>query len=105
MDTAEQSLLNERYQRGAEMLGSDVLSVRLDGIYALDRLAAEQPASYHIQIMQLFCAFARRPHQHHDDKPPNPQELTCDYALGGGPIRRAQSRTNCRIQPRDFSEP
>ena len=83
VDTAEQSLLNERYQRGAEMLGSDVLSVRLGGIYALDRLAAEQPARYHIQIMQLFCAFARRPHQHHDDKPPNPQELTSDYALGG----------------------
>lgn len=83
VETAEQSLLNERYQRGAEMLGSDVLSVRLGGIYALDRLAAEQPDSYHIQIMQLFCAFARRPHQHNDDKPPNPQELTSDYALGG----------------------
>ena len=83
VETAEQSLLNERYQRGAEMLGSDVLLVRLGGIYALDRLAAEQPDSYHIQIMQLFCAFARRPHQHHDDKSLNRQELTSDYALFG----------------------
>ena len=35
VETAQQGLLNERYQRGAEMLGSPVLSVRLGGIYAL----------------------------------------------------------------------
>ena len=58
---AEQSLLNERYQKGAEMLGSDVLSVRLGGIYALQRLAYEHPEQYHVQIMRLFCAFARNP--------------------------------------------
>ena len=40
-DTSQQGLLNERYQRGTEMLGSEVLSVRLGGAYALDRLAAE----------------------------------------------------------------
>ena len=60
-DTAQQGLLNERYQRGAEMIGSDVLSVRLGGIYALQRLAAEHPEQYHIPIMKLFCAFARNP--------------------------------------------
>ena len=43
------------------MLGNDVLSVRLGGIYALQRLAEEYPEQYHIQIMQLFCAFARHP--------------------------------------------
>lgn len=60
-DTAQQSLLNERYQQGAEMLGSKVLSVRLGGIYALERLATEDPEHYHVQIMQLFCAFVRHP--------------------------------------------
>ena len=59
--TAQQGLLNERYQKGAEMLGSNVLSVRLGGIYALERLAAEHPEQYHIQIMKLFCAFVRFP--------------------------------------------
>ncbi|MCY3886236.1 MAG: pentapeptide repeat-containing protein [Chloroflexi bacterium] len=59
--TAQQSLLNERYQKGAEMLGSGVLSVRLGGIYALQRLAEEHPEQYHVQIMQLFCAFVRHP--------------------------------------------
>ena len=60
-ETAQQGLLNERYQKGAEMLGNEVLSVRLGGIYALRRLAEEHPEIYHIQVMQLFCAFARHP--------------------------------------------
>ena len=61
VDTAQQSLLNERYERGAEMLGNGVLSVRLGGIYALNRLAQEHPEQYHIQIVELFCAFVRHP--------------------------------------------
>ena len=40
-ETAQRGLLNERYQKGAEMLGSDVLTVRLAGIYALARLDRE----------------------------------------------------------------
>ena len=56
---AQRGLLNERYQKGAEMLGSRVLSVRLGGIYALQSLASENPEQYHIQIMRLFCAFVR----------------------------------------------
>ena len=59
--TAQQGLLNERYQKGGEMLGSDVLSVRLAGIYALQRLATEHSEQYHIQVMRLFCAFVRLP--------------------------------------------
>ena len=43
------------------MLGSDVLSVRLGGIYALERLAAEHPEQYHLPIMKLFCHFVRNP--------------------------------------------
>ena len=61
VETAQRSLLNERYQQGAEMLGSDFLTVRLGGIFALQRLAEEHPEQYHIQIMQLFCAFVRHP--------------------------------------------
>ena len=65
-DTAQQSLLNERYQKGAEMLGNDILSVRLGGIYALESLAAEHPDHYHIQVMKLLCAFARNPTEGED---------------------------------------
>ena len=60
-ETAQHGLLNERYQKGAEMLGSEVLAVRLGGIYALERLAREHPGDYHTQIMRLLCAFARNP--------------------------------------------
>ena len=59
--TAQQGLLNERYQKGAEMLGSRMLAVRLGGIYALRRLAGEYPEQYHIQVMSLLCAFVRLP--------------------------------------------
>ena len=55
-----QTLLNERYQQSTEMLGSPVLAVRMGGIYALQQLAQDHDA-YHIQIMNLFCAFVRRP--------------------------------------------
>ena len=59
--TAQRGLLNERYQKGAEMLGSMMLPVRLGGIYALARLAREDPEDYHVQIMSLLCAFVRKP--------------------------------------------
>ena len=60
-NTAQQRLLNERSERGTEMLGNDVLSVRLGGIVALARLAKEHPEEYHVQIMESLCAFIRRP--------------------------------------------
>ena len=67
-DTAQQDLLNKRYQEGAEMLGSEVLPVRLAGIYGLQRLAEDHPEQFHIQIMQLFCAFACHPTTYEDSK-------------------------------------
>ncbi len=62
----EQSLLNERYQKSTDMLGSNVLAVRMGGIYALQQLAHDHAGLYHLQIMNLFCAFVRRP-------PPDPE--------------------------------
>ena len=58
---AQRGLLNERYQKGAEMLGSQRLPVRLGGIYALRSLAKEHPEEYHVQIMRLLCAYVRYP--------------------------------------------
>ena len=48
------------------MLGNDVLSVRLGGIYALHSLAEEHPHQYYVQSMRLLCAFVRHPHKHED---------------------------------------
>lgn len=61
VDTAQRGLLNERLQKGAEMLGSKDLSVRFGGIYALHQLGEEYPDIYHIQVMKLLCAFIRHP--------------------------------------------
>ena len=58
-DTAQLDLLNDRYQRGAQLLGNDDLSVRMAGIYSLQRLAEEDPDQYDLQVMQVFCAFVR----------------------------------------------
>lgn len=60
-DIALRTLSYERYQRGAEMLGSPTLAVRLGGIYALQQLAAEHPNEYHVQVVRLLCAFVRNP--------------------------------------------
>ena len=60
-NTSERGLQNDRFQKGAEMLGSGVLVVRMGGVVALERLASDQPVEYHIQIMNLLCAFIRHP--------------------------------------------
>ena len=60
-ETAQRGLLNERYQKGAEMFGSGRLSVRLGGVYSLALLAREHPGDYHLEIVSLFCAFVRNP--------------------------------------------
>ncbi len=60
-ETSERGLRNERYQKGAEMLGSDTLATRLGGIYAFERLAREHPEEHHVEIMELLCAFVRHP--------------------------------------------
>ena len=56
-ETAQRDLLNQQLQKGAEMLGSSTLSVRLGGIYALKHLAVEHPEQYHVQVMEQLCAF------------------------------------------------
>ena len=102
--TAQQSLLNERYQKGAEMLGSDVLSVRLGGIYALERLATEHPQQYHVRIMKLLCAFARRPTRDEDyeirvaERNANPRKLSSSREDVQAAIDAIGSRDETRVE-------
>ena len=60
-DAAQQGLLQDRYQKGAEMLGNTLLSVRLGGIYALVNLARQHPDLYRSEVIRLLCAFVRHP--------------------------------------------
>ncbi len=66
-EIAQRGLLNERYQKGAEMLGNAVLSVRLGGIYALENLAREHAEDYHVLIIKILCAFVRNPPRDEND--------------------------------------
>ncbi len=68
-DTSLQALLNDRFQRSAEMLGHERLSVRLGGIYTLGSLAKEHPDRFHLPIVQLFCGFVRNPTKDESLKP------------------------------------
>ena len=54
-------LLHQRYQQAADMLGSDILSVRLGGVYALTHLANEHSREFELLVMRLLCAFVRNP--------------------------------------------
>lgn len=58
-ETAQRDMLNQQLQKGAEMLGSSILSVRLGGIYTLRHLATEHPEQYHVRVMEQLCAFIR----------------------------------------------
>ena len=60
--TAQFRLAEDRFQKGAEMLGSDVLSVRVGGIYALRGLADDMPR----RIQSTSQTFAMRFHPQSD---------------------------------------
>lgn len=64
-DIAQSGLLDDRYQTGIELLGHAKLSVRLGGIYALERVAESDPLTYHIPTMSVLSAFVRNWHIKH----------------------------------------
>ena len=57
--TSERTLLNERYQKASEMLGSENIMVRIAAVYALERLSEERSRDYHVDIIKLICFFIR----------------------------------------------
>lgn len=62
--TGQQDSLDGRYQRIADMLGSDTVSTRVGGIYSLKHLMAAHPEQYHLAGIELLCAFIRSPPSH-----------------------------------------
>ena len=86
----QRSLLNDRYQRAAEMLGSNAMAVRLGGIDALEQLSLGHPQDYHVQVMRLFSAFVRHPPH------PPPPELTGEILPRDNDDVQAIARCLCR---------
>jgi hypothetical protein len=64
---AEARRITEQYGRAADQLGSDKAAVRLAGLYALERLAQDNP-SQRATIVAVLCAYLRMPYELPGDK-------------------------------------
>ena len=62
VQATQRGLLNQRYQRAAEMLGSEALYSRLSGLRALAQLA-EEDDTFHLETMDVLATFVRHPPQ------------------------------------------
>jgi hypothetical protein len=93
----QQGQITDRYTKAIEQLGSDKLDVRLGGIYALERIAADSPRD-HPTVVEVLSAFVRE-HGHPPStngsvvsvKPPTDVQAVLDV-LGRLPQRSGVSR-------------
>lgn len=58
VEVAQEGQITERYTRAIDQLGSDSLVVRLEGIYALERIAFDSTRD-HWYIMEVLAGFVR----------------------------------------------
>ncbi|WP_326553612.1 pentapeptide repeat-containing protein [Micromonospora sp. NBC_01813] len=65
---AGEKRVTELYVKAAEQLGSDKAPVRLAGLYALERLAQDNPV-HRQSIVEVICAYLRMPYTPPADKP------------------------------------
>ena len=57
--TARLDNLQTRFQKGAEMLGSEAIATFLGGLYELQQLAKRYPKEYHVVVMKVLSAYVR----------------------------------------------
>ncbi|WFE20289.1 pentapeptide repeat-containing protein [Solwaraspora sp. WMMD937] len=73
---AGEKRVTELYVKAAEQLGSDKAPVRLAGLYALERLAQDNPA-HQQSIVDVICAYLRMPYTPPAEKQtPKPDQPT-----------------------------
>lgn len=56
---SQEGQITDRFSRAVDQLGSDDLTARLGGIYALERIARDSPRDYG-PVMEVLTAFARQ---------------------------------------------
>lgn len=56
---SQEGQITDRFSRAVDQLGSDDLTIRLGGIYALERIARDSPRDYG-PVMEVLTAFARQ---------------------------------------------
>ena len=87
--TARGSLLNEHYQRGAEMLASETQLEHTGGVHALRQIAQENPDAYRHQVVRLLAAFVQHP--------PRDASYDPDIASAGNDVKSAiEAIDSCR---------
>ncbi|MFI7646834.1 pentapeptide repeat-containing protein [Micromonospora sp. NPDC049460] len=65
---AGEKRVTELYVKAADQLGADKAPVRLAGLYALERLAQDNPV-HRQSIVEVICAYLRMPYTPPDDQP------------------------------------
>ena len=60
-ETDSRRRMAEAYSQAADLFSKTALPLRLAGLYALWKIAKEDPENHHVQIMQILCAFVRNP--------------------------------------------
>ncbi|GAA0276323.1 pentapeptide repeat-containing protein [Cryptosporangium japonicum] len=80
--------ITDAYRHGVEQLGSDRAAVRLGGMYALERLAQQNPAHRQI-VVDVLCAYLRMPYE-------LTEALGADDAAAVTEIDSADSRSQAR---------
>lgn len=94
----QRSLLNDRYQRAADMLGSNAMAVRLGGIDALEQLSHEHSPDYHVQVMRLFSAFVRHPPQPEPNRENVPRDSDDVQAVARCLCRRGETQIDMEAE-------
>lgn len=59
LQVSEQGQITERFTRAVDQLGSDDLTVRLGGVYALDRISGDSARDYG-PVMEVLTAYVRQ---------------------------------------------
>uniref|UniRef100_UPI003F499C8B pentapeptide repeat-containing protein n=1 Tax=Actinokineospora sp. CA-119265 TaxID=3239890 RepID=UPI003F499C8B len=87
---ATERRVTELYTKAADQLGSDKAPVRLAGLYALERLAQDNPTQRQT-IVNVLCAYLRMPYTPPDEQPPTAE----------GPEQTAVDKHWERVQERE----
>ena len=101
IDLAQLDSLYDRYQKSADMLGNANMSTRLGGIYSLRRLADKHPDEFHLQVMEILCAFLRNPPLRAGQSDPGRGGIVPESMLDRKPAEDVQSALDAVIYRSD----
>ena len=67
-EIAQRGLLSARYQRAVEMLGHDLIPIRIGGVHALHNLSLDYPDEYQEEVMDLLEVYSKNPRVGEDER-------------------------------------